>query len=71
MNEKQEQTAEDNLTILSEFLVDTEDLAKERGILPFIGIAEDLGKDTWYVLCNFQIGRKTSSLLDQKDQEDT
>ena len=47
-----------DLEILSAFLVDIEDMAKSRGILPFIGISENLGDDIWYVLCNFQIGRK-------------
>ena len=57
---KQKQLAKDNLAIFSEFLVDIEDMAKDRGILPFIGISENLGDDIWYVLCNFQIGRKAS-----------
>ena len=48
----------DDLTTLSTFLVDVEDMAKERGILPFIGISEKLGDGIWSVPCNFQIGRK-------------
>lgn len=61
MSEKQKQKEKDNLTILSEFLVDVEDLAKERGILPFIGVSVRLDNeinDIWYVICNFQIGKK-------------
>ena len=47
-----------DLTKLSAFLVDIEDLARERGILPFIGIPDKLGDDIWCVVCNFQIGRQ-------------
>ena len=60
MDEKQKQLIKDNLTILSEFLVDIEDMAKDRGILPFVGISEKLGDGIWYVPCSFQIGRKAS-----------
>ena len=47
-----------NLAKLSAFLVDIEDLAKEREILPFIGIPNFLNDDVWHVLCSFQVGRK-------------
>lgn len=45
---------------LSAFLINIEDLAKERGILPAIGIPTRLFEDSdiWVCVCNFQIGRK-------------
>ena len=49
-----------NLSKLSEFLVDVEDMAKERGVSAFVGIPDKIDENFWSVVCRFEVGRPES-----------